>query len=207
MRSSDIVIHTEDLLPANIDRWSLGHIHTPWESKIINAGYPGFPGMDSNPWGKRDFVPAMNLITDGKVERLPYGTPMRKKITDPALAIDPTVAYWLVSDNPNAMLPASVHPWSRVTFDEVRNETRRVTKEQAKDVKKLSDLYKLIDPTVTTDVLDLVDTIPRGHASSQDAVDLRMSYPAGQGLYVLPHKTVTFDPCKTRRRGDKPDGR
>ena len=179
MRSSDIVIHTEDLLPANIDRWSLGHIHTPWESKIINAGYPGFPGMDSNPWGKRDFVPAMNLITDGKVERLPYGTPMRKKITDPALAIDPTVAYWLVSDNPNAMLPASVHPWSRVTFDEVRNETRRVTKEQAKDVKKLSDLYKLIDPTVTTDVLDLVDTIPRGpRVKSRMLLIFRMSYPA-----------------------------
>ena len=154
MRSSDIVIHTEDLLPANIDRWSLGHIHTPWESKIINAGYPGFPGMDSNPWGKRDFVPAMNLVSLLQMgpkpyvecHPNPYGTPMRKKITDPALAIDPTVAYWLVSDNPNAMLPASVHPWSRVTFDEVRNETRRVTKEQAKDVKKLSDLYKLIDP-------------------------------------------------------------
>ena len=79
--------------------------------------------MDSNPWGKRDFVPAMNLITDGKVERLPYGTPMRKKITDPALAIDPTVAYWLVSD-PNPT-PASVHPWSRVTFDEADKASPR----------------------------------------------------------------------------------
>ena len=179
MRSSDMSTVSCLILPDGS-----GHIR---ESNI--TGYPGFPGMDSNPWGKRDFVPAMNLITDGKVERLPYGTPMRKKITDPALAIDPTVAYWLVSDNPNAMLPASVHPWSRVTFDEVRNETRRVTKEQAKDVKKLSDLYKLIDPTVTTDVLDLVDTIPRGHASSQDAVDLRMSYLQVKGCTFFRTKT------------------
>jgi len=212
MRSSDIVIHTEDLLPANIDRWSLGHIHTPWESKIINGGYPGFPGMDSNPWGKRDFIPAMNLITDGKVERLPYGTPMRKKIIDVAMATNPDVAYWLVSDNPNAMLPASVHPWSRITFDEVRNETRRVTKEQAKDVKKLSDLYKLIDPTVTVPVLDLVDTIPEGHASSQDAVDLRMSYLQVKGCTFFRTKTVTFDLAKladgvTSLMGDNGSGK
>ena len=146
-----------------------------------------------NPWGKRDFVPAMNLITDGKAPAL---RPMRKKITDPALAIDPTVAYWLVSDNPNAMLPASVHPWSRVTFDEVRNETRRVTKEQAKDVKKLSDLYKLIDPTVTTDVLDLVDTIPRGPRVKSRMRSFRCHTCRSRAVRSSAQKTVTFDLAK-----------
>ena len=59
LRASDIVIHTEILERAGIDRWALGHIHTPWESQVIFGGYGGFNGLDGNPWGKRDFVPAM----------------------------------------------------------------------------------------------------------------------------------------------------
>ena len=198
MRSSDIVIHTELLEPANLARWSLGHIHTPWESQKINAGYPGFPGMDSNPWGKRDFVPAMNLISDGKTERIPYGTPMRKKITDPNKATDPVIAYWLVTDNPDAKLPSDVHPWSRVTFDEVRTETRRVTQEQAKDVRKLSDLYRLIDPTVTDEVIELVDTIPEGHGLHGNPVDLRMTYLKVEGCVFFRTQTIEFDLSKLK---------
>lgn len=198
MRSSDIVIHTELLEPANLTRWSLGHIHTPWESKKINAGYPGFPGMDSNPWGKRDFVPAMNLVTDGNIERIPYGTPKRVKITDPALATDPSIAYWIVTDNPDAKLPSDTHPWSRITFDEVRTETRRVTQEQAKDVKKLSDLYRLIDPTVTDEVIELVDTIPEGHGLHGNPVDLRMTYLKVEGCVFFRTQTIEFDLSKLK---------
>ena len=66
LKSSDIVIYTEDLEPANLDRWSFGHSHTPWESEKICAGYAGFIGMDSNPWGKTGFVPAMNMVEINK---------------------------------------------------------------------------------------------------------------------------------------------
>lgn len=157
LKASDIVIHTEDLRLANLDRVSLGHIHTPWESKIISAGYAGSWGKS---WGETGFLPAMNLVElPGNITRIPYGTPERRKIIQPLSFYDPDIAYWLNSKDPNATLPDTVHPWSRVTFDETRQETRRVTQEQAATVKTLSDLFRLADTNVSKSVLDKVDTI------------------------------------------------
>jgi hypothetical protein len=175
LRASDIVIHTDDLRPANLDRVSLGHIHTPWESKVISAGYAGSWGKS---WGEVGFKPAMNLVDilwdthydetgyvgdfeqfDTYITRIPYGTPERRKIIQPLSSYDPAIAYWLNSKDPNATLPDTVHPWSRVTFGETRQETRRVTQEQAATVKTLSDLFRLADPDVSKSILDKVDTI------------------------------------------------
>ncbi len=173
LKSSDIVIYTEDLQPANIDRWSLGHIHTPWESEKICAGYAGYPGIDKNPWGKRDFVPAFNLVEITRellpskgysqtvtVDRLEYGTPMRKKIKHSA-EIEPfsDIAYWLDTEDKNDVLPEGLHEWSRRTLIEKRVDTRRVSKEETEAVKDLWDLFKLIDKDVNPELKKKIDLI------------------------------------------------
>ena len=159
LKSSDIVIHTEDLEPAGLDRWSLGHIHTPWESEKINAGYAGFTGIDGNPWGKTGFTPAMNLIEIGKpVIRIPYGTPKRLKVSEAPISPEPNTAYWIETSNPEMTLPEGLHPWSRITYVESKEETRRVTEEEAKEAITLWDLFTLINPE-GPDVKDKVDQI------------------------------------------------
>lgn len=195
LRASDIVIHTEMLEVAGINRWALGHIHTPWESQVIFGGYGGFNGLDSNPWGKRDFVPAMNVvdIKEKRIERVPYGTPKRVKIFKPLSKYDPSIAYWLVSKDPEYRFPEGMHPWSRITYDETRTETRRVTAEQAADVRKLSDLFRLIDPKVTDSIIELVDTIPESRASTGASVDIRMTGLEVKGCVFFHGKDVMFD--------------
>lgn len=171
LKASDIVIHTEDLRPAVLDRVSMGHIHRPWESRVISAGYAGFTGMDGAPWGNLNFAPAMNLVeipAPGEapiITRIHYGTPERRKISKPLREYEPDVAYWLESDDPQASLPASVHPWSRVTLKETKKETRRVTEEQAAAVRSLRDLFLLADPKASESVLKKVDEIESVTAS------------------------------------------
>jgi len=212
LRSSDIVIHTETLELAGLDRWELGHIHTPWESEVINAGYAGYPGIDHNPWGKRDFVPAMNLGDMTTIQRIPYGTPMRKKIYKPLAEYDPSIAYWLVSKDPAYQFPEGMHPWSRITFDEERKETRRVTSEQAEHVRTLSDLFRLIDPDVSQDAIELIDTIPESRAHSGNPVDLRMTSLEVKGCTFFHGRDVKLDLTKhadrvTEIRGDNGSGK
>jgi len=169
IKASDIVIDTDILRLADLDRWSAGHFHCKWESENICCGYAGYPGIDSNPWGKRDFVPAMNLIeiTDESsprvhdIIRIPYGTPMRKKISSlDNVFQNSNVAYWIETDDPDETLPEGLHPWSRITYIEEQTETRRVTKKQAEEAKTLWDLFKLIDPEVDPKLKELVDSIP-----------------------------------------------
>lgn len=160
LRASDLVIHTEDLRPACIDRWSLGHIHTPWESNNIFAGYCGFTGMDSNPWGKTGFVPAMNLVDldTMSLERIPYGTPMRRKIHAPLASYEPTVAYWLETSDHMATTPKG-HPWNRLTLKETNKELDRPTEAQAP--KSLREWFTIADPIVASKVLDKVDQLEK----------------------------------------------
>ena len=236
LKAADILIHTEDLEPAQLTRWSLGHIHNPWESKVISAGYAGFTGISSNPWGNRNFLPAMNLVTvedtgmkrametiqpvaeavgvtdderqavllsvtpRPRLERIPYGTPERRKIAivpgplHDSTVYDPAIAYWLHSENPEAQLVEGMHPWSRVTFDEQRKETRRITTEQAATIRTLRDMFKLADPDVTDSALDKVDTIEEAvPAVMGPAVDVSVDYVQVRGCILFNGKTLTFD--------------
>lgn len=195
MRQSDLIIYTDDLRIANLTRWEFGHIHTPWESEIINGGYAGFTGIDRNPYGKRDFVPAMHLVDEeGAISRIPYGTPMRVKITKPLDVYSKDIAYWLCSDDPKAELPMDkIHPWSRVTFNEKTETTRRVTEEEAKDVKSLSDLLTLLDPAATDKQKELIDTIPTYNTSNRLDVDVRLQELEVKGCKFFNSKTVKFD--------------
>lgn len=195
LKSSDIVIYTEDLEPAGLDRWSLGHIHTPWESNKINAGYAGFPGMDKNPWGKRDFKPAFNLVTDGIVQRLQYSAPERRKVSSMS-DISPfdDVAWWIDTKDKSEELPEGLHPWSRITYKEVKRDTRRVSTEEASAVKSLWDLFKLIDPDVDDGLKEKVDliteTVKHDPPGKKDVVVSRVSV---SGCIFFKEKTATLE--------------
>jgi DNA repair exonuclease SbcCD ATPase subunit len=195
IRSSDLIIYTEDLRPANLTRWEFGHIHTPWESTVINGGYAGYTGIDSRPWGKRDFVPAMNMIDDsGKVERIPYSTPMRVKISKPLESYSPNIAYWLNTKDPKAELPMDkVHPWSRTTYVEDNSTTRRVTEEEAREVKSLSDLLVLLDPEAPKKAIELIDTIPEYKDDNKLDVDVKLLEVEVKGCKFFGSKTMKFD--------------
>ncbi len=195
MRSSDIVIHTEILEQANLDRWSLGHIHTPWESERISAGYAGYSGIDHNPWGKRDFIPAMNLVETGQpITRIAYGTPGRIKITEPQSTYLPNFAYWLETDNPDAVLPGGIHSWSRITYVEQQTETRRVTAEQAEKAKTLWDMFKLVDAEVDFRMKDKIDSIPISRNNIVgNKLDAELTYVQIIGCDLFGEKTVEFD--------------
>ena len=200
-RQSSLLIHTDDLARAGLDRWSLGDIHTPWESEHISAGYAGFTGIDANPYGKTGFVPAMNLVTidrsiaandhmfesdehtNVRVERIPYGTPERRVITEPLSTYEPDVAYWLKSKTDDPELnPAKhgAHQWSRITFEVERKTTRRATKDDVKGVTKLSDIARLWSPDDITDTIaakfDEIDTgtMTSGAAMSADLQSVRI---------------------------------
>jgi hypothetical protein len=206
LKASDIVIYTEDLEPADLDRWSIGHIHTPWESKKICAGYAGFPGMDRNPWGKRDFLPAFNMIeiTDESsprvhdIYRLPYGTPERRKVTGSHIREwDTGIAYWLDTDNPEAELPGNIHPWSRITYSETKTETRRVTEEEAAGATSLWDLFKLIDPEVPKKLKSKVDKITETiQHETPDKKDVRLLSVKIKGAIFFGGKDIELDISK-----------
>lgn len=182
-KRSNLLIHTEILELANIDRWSLGDIHTPWESEKISAGYAGFTGIDNNPWGKTGFKPAFNLveinrikdeqfstnpnaihIQKPKITRIPYGTPERIKIKQLNQATNKDIAYWLDTINSDIVLPEFVHSWSKVTYNPKQRNTQRISEQQAEKITCLSDLFELIDPKVTKRILskvrDIETTIP-----------------------------------------------
>lgn len=212
LRSSDLVIYTEDLRPADLTRWEFGHIHTPWESEVINGGYAGFTGIDSNPWGKRDFVPSMDLVDNDTVTRIPYGTPKRVKIPKPLDNYDANTAYWLFTKDPKATLPEIVHPWSRVTFNEQTKATRRVTEEEAKKVKKLSDLLTLLDPDATDKAKELIDTIPTYDKKQSLNVNVALQSVEVKGCKFFNGNTVKFNLSTlsntvTELRGDNGSGK
>jgi hypothetical protein len=165
MKASDIVIKTSVLEKAGLDRWALGHIHTPWESKKINAGYAGYPGIDRNPWNKTDFVPATNLGTiEGRnviIERIPYGTPMRVKITKALDKYDPSIAYWLDTDNPADVVPSG-HSWSRISYRDKTEVSRRVSSDVIEAATTLPELAKLFDPSLAESVeLKLAEVVAK----------------------------------------------
>lgn len=167
LKRSDIVIKTDTLERAGLTRWALGHIHTPWFSRKISAGYAGFAGVDRNPWAKTGFVPAMNLVTindnmEVDVERIPYGTPIRVKINAPLASYDPAVAYWLDAASADDVLPPTgIHPWSKRTDAERTAVTRRVDATQLDAAKTLTDLARMFDPELPADVAARFDEIEK----------------------------------------------
>lgn len=199
LRASDIVIHTEDLRMVGIDRWSLGHIHLPWESKVICGGYSGFTGIDSSPYGKLDFIPACTLtsIDENKkvtLERKPYGTPMRQKVSSIKEIIDPTIAYWVDTKNLEEELPENAHPWSRITHKVDTKVTKRITKEQADKVKSLSDLLKLLDPLASEAACTAINSIPSfGNVKSGPKVHMELKKLRVSGCVFFHGKDLEID--------------
>lgn len=178
-KSAAAFVRTDDIAETGVTRTEAGHIHAPWESSKICAGYAGSWGED---WGCLGFVPAMNLVEIKRVEqhqefdinitRLPYGTPERRKITEPLSEYDSKIAYWLISNDPDYSFPVigdfenlgQVHPWSRMTIEPQRIESRRITHEQAAGA-TLADLYKLNDPTIDAVTLDMLHDLDKSESA------------------------------------------
>ena len=168
LKASDIVLHTVPMAIANIDRWSLAHIHKPWESKVICAGYAGSWGKN---WTEIGFKPGMNLVEINMVSngsslslpnitRIPYGTPERKKIIHPLNKYDPDIAYLLETQSENLVFPPdAVHPLSEIRIKPKQKESRRVDPDELEKIKSLRDLYKLFEPASTEPILKKIDEI------------------------------------------------
>lgn len=187
LKRSDILISIEILEKANLDYWNLGHIHKPWTSEKINASYAGSPGFS---WNEKDFVPGFELIEldqpdfetpdmiiiesvvyESTVKRIPYGTPERKKVNNiNQVEENPNIAYWLETDELNKSFPEgwNIHPLSKQTLKPQKKETQRVSEEDAKNIKSLWDLFKIIDPNVDNKIKDKVDLIAESVKKSQD---------------------------------------
>jgi exonuclease SbcC len=206
LRASDILIRTEVLELAGLTRWSLGHIHQPWESKKISAGYAGFTGIDDSPWGKTGFVPAMNLVeikdkligdnTEtgpveieyiSKISRIPYGTPERRKIFAPLASYDPNIAYWLHSKDRAAVITGG-HEWSRVTTEPEKKETQRaiITTDN------LAELFKAIDPKVSQSVISRVESLQLEHSAPHLSVQASVDFITISGCSFWHGRSVTL---------------
>ena len=165
LKASDIVVKTDSLAMAHLNRWELGHIHSPWESSKISAGYAGFTGIDRNPWNKTGFVPAMNYVElEGtevvKIERVPYGTAKRLIIEAPLASYDPNIAYWLKTDDPAAVKPEG-HPWNRISYNETATVSRRVDDTALELATTLPELAKLFDPEINEATLAVFKEIEK----------------------------------------------
>jgi hypothetical protein len=201
IKASDIVIKTEILERAGLTRWSLGHIHTPWESEKICAGYAGSSGLN---WNETGFIPAMNMIEiiddDGEprvhdIIKIPYGTPKRMKIKQPLDNYDPKIAYWLDTEDETAAFPfdGTVHPWSRITHRANKTVTRRITKEEAEKAKTLADTFKLFDPEVSESVLKKVGIIEKESSKEVGkSLNVKLKSLIVKGCNLFKGKTATL---------------
>ncbi len=160
MKASDIVINSDVFARANLTRVTLGHIHLPWESKKCSMGYGGSPSLT---WGEVNFLPAANLIEGGQIiQRLPYGTPRRVKVNNVKdIEPDPMTAYWLHTDNEEAVLPEGLHHWSKKTIKERKAITQRVTEEEIQKAVTLWDLALLFDPGLDISLKSKFDQIEK----------------------------------------------
>jgi len=218
VKSSDIVIKTDVLARAMVDRWSLGHLHTPWESKKISAGYAGSWGLS---WNETGFLPCFNYVRIDKrmpekirIERIACGTPQREKINtiEEVGLLNENVAYWLETDDQDAKLPDTVHPWSRVTHRVKKQESRRITKEQADAVKTLSDLFLLYDPDVSQSIIKKIDQIEKDiPAHVSDGINVKLQSIEIQGCDFWNGKKISFNleslPSMILLMGDNGEGK
>jgi hypothetical protein len=177
-KSVAVFIRTDDLAECGLTRISSGHIHLPFEFNKVCGGYAGSWSED---WGCTGFIPAMNLVETGltidatlngnqigkyetHITRLPYGTPRREKIYAPLASYDPNVAYWLHLENEvseaesKAIETMMKHPWSRITYESKRIESKRITRDQA-ETSNLSELFKLFYPSIEPETLSLVEVL------------------------------------------------
>ena len=203
-RASSLLIKAEDLRPATLDRWALGDIHQPWESKTVCAGYAGFAGMDDRPWNSLGFLPSFNVTTiqdNGSVEIAPrsYGLPSRKKITEPLASYDPKVAYWLESsvDDPE-LDPAKhgAHPWSRFSYKPTKRSTRRegAAVAEAGSVRPLADLLEAMQPgTVTPSIREKAEKIDRGGRLVGAGSNVKLRKLVVSGCVLLHERTATLN--------------
>lgn len=190
LKASDIVIYTDDLMSSGIDRWELGHIHTPWESKKINAGYGGSYSLN---WGEVNFIPSLIINDFKQIKKVPYGTPKRIKVNSLLDNYNSNTAYWFDVEDTNISLPENLHPWSRITYTKQNDETRRIGKDKATNIKSLWDLFLLIDEKVNLNLKEKVELIES--SIKQNKIlnkDIRLKRINIRNCILFKNKTIDF---------------
>ncbi len=152
LKRADIVIKTTWIEEADITYTAAGHIHQYINFEKIKGGYSGSPAWN---WNSTGFLPCFNQVIinnndDVKVERIPYGTPERRKIFEPLKKYESNIAYWLEYDGDLSLNPAlnGAHEWSRMTLPESEKIERRVNIEKLEN-KTLSEIAEIFDPKIT----------------------------------------------------------
>lgn len=151
LKRADIVIKTEWIKEADITRTAAGHIHQYIEFEKIKGGYGGSPAWN---WNSVGFTPCFNQINimgeTVTVDRIPYGTPERRKIYKPLEKYDRNIAYWLEYDGDLSLDPAKNggHEWSRMTLPEKEKTTRRVDVADVEN-KPLAEIAEIFDSKIT----------------------------------------------------------
>lgn len=151
LKRADIVIKTEWIKEADITYTSAGHIHQYINFEKINGGYGGSPAWN---WNSTGFLPCFNQVNiiggTVTVDRIPYGTPERRKIYKPLEKYESNIAYWLEYDGDLNLNPAEhgAHPWSRMTLPEKEKTTRRVDIADVEN-KPLAEIAEIFDKNIT----------------------------------------------------------
>jgi len=182
--NSDHVIDNNILKEIKADRYIFGHIHQDSESKILNGGYVGFMGYDRDPWGSAGFRPGFNLteidfytVHLTKTIRIHYPVIRKEKIKikfDELSKIYNKISVEFVMCDVRIKLEISKSDLLKIDIqalqekykteynlhsceikpDIIREETTRITPEQAEKYHTVSDrycLYKDWDPEKLTE--------------------------------------------------------
>ena len=150
-KRADIVIKTEWIKESCITYTSAGHIHQYINFEKINGGYGGSPAWN---WNSTGFLPCFNQVNIMEktvtMDRIPYGTPERRKIYKPLDKYESNIAYWLEYDGDLNLNPAEhgAHPWSRMTLPEKEKTTRRVDIADVEN-KPLAEIAEIFDGNIT----------------------------------------------------------
>ena len=151
LKRADIVIKTEWIKESCITYTSAGHIHQYINFEKINGGYGGSPAWN---WNSTGFLPCFNQVNIMEktvtMDRIPYGTPERRKIYKPLDKYESNIAYWLEYDGDLNLNPAEhgAHPWSRMTLPEKEKTTRRVDIADVEN-KPLAEIAEIFDGNIT----------------------------------------------------------
>jgi len=163
--NTDVVIDNVKLKELNADRYIFGHIHQPGESKILDGGYVGFLGYDRTPWNNTGFQPGFNLteIIDKhiKTTRIDYPVIRKEKLKivykpemklnlDKYKKCDVRLNMTItkkelkklnLSELQNTIKLENDLNSCLIVPDIIKEESARITKEQAEGIKTLWDKY------------------------------------------------------------------
>lgn len=169
IKNTDIVIDNNILNYIQANRYIFGHIHTPIQSEVLNGGYVGYAGFDRSPWNYTGFQPGFNVTEilswqKGKsfnvsTKRIPYPVVRKEKIKCTLNEIPDLSKYKgcdvrlnvkiskkdLIIQNISELSKQLAQAFNfnscEIIPDIIKEESQRITKEQAEKLNTLWEKY------------------------------------------------------------------